>query len=79
MKEFKGAPAVHAGRHPQPQAVEHYEIARYGTLEALVGADGPQRGEHVCSTPTLNEEKKTDGALTQLAETMVNEQAEAAE
>jgi ferritin-like metal-binding protein YciE len=34
MKEFKGAPALDAGRLAAAQAVEHYEIARYGTLKA---------------------------------------------
>src|SRR4029453_7934782 len=32
MKEFKGAPALDAGLLAAAQAVEHYEIARYGTL-----------------------------------------------
>ena len=33
MKEFKGAPALDAGLVSSAQAVEHYEIARYGTLK----------------------------------------------
>ena len=33
MKEFKGAPALDAGLISAAQAVEHYEIARYGTLK----------------------------------------------
>jgi ferritin-like metal-binding protein YciE len=33
MKEFKGAPALDAGLPAAAQAVEHYEIARYGTLK----------------------------------------------
>jgi len=33
MKEFKGAPALDAGLLAAAQAVEHYEIARYGTLK----------------------------------------------
>ena len=33
MKEFKGAPALDAGLVSAAQAVEHYEIARYGTLK----------------------------------------------
>jgi ferritin-like metal-binding protein YciE len=37
MKEFKGAPALDAGLLAAAQAVEHYEIARYGTLKP-----GPQ-------------------------------------
>ena len=33
MKEFKGAPALDAGLLGAAQAVEHYEIARFGTLK----------------------------------------------
>src|ERR1700730_10117345 len=33
MKEFKGVPALDAGLLAAAQAVEHYEIARYGTLK----------------------------------------------
>jgi ferritin-like metal-binding protein YciE len=33
MKEFKGTPAFDAGLVSAAQAVEHYEIARYGTLK----------------------------------------------
>ena len=33
MKEFKGTPALDAGLLAAAQAVEHYEIARYGTLK----------------------------------------------
>jgi ferritin-like metal-binding protein YciE len=33
MKEFKGAPALDAGLLAAARAVEHYEIARYGTLK----------------------------------------------
>jgi Domain of unknown function (DUF892) len=33
MKEFRGAPALDAGLLAAAQAVEHYEIARYGTLK----------------------------------------------
>src|SRR3982750_828436 len=32
MKEFRGMPALDAGLAPAAQAVEHYEISRYGTL-----------------------------------------------
>lgn len=32
MKDFKGAPALDAGLLAAAQAVEHYEISRYGTL-----------------------------------------------
>ena len=32
MKEYKGSPALDAGLLSAAQAVEHYEISRYGTL-----------------------------------------------
>ena len=33
MEDFKGAEALDAGLASSAQAVEHYEIARYGTLK----------------------------------------------
>src|SRR5271166_2690417 len=33
VKEYKGSPALDAGLLAGAQAVEHYEIARYGTLK----------------------------------------------
>jgi ferritin-like metal-binding protein YciE len=56
------------------QAVEHYEISRYGTLIALAR----QLGYHQVVAPlqaTLEEEKATDRKLTELAETRINRQA----
>ena len=35
MDEYKGEPALDAGLLAAAQAVEHYEISRYGTLEEL--------------------------------------------
>jgi ferritin-like metal-binding protein YciE len=78
MKEFKGAPALDAGLISSAQAVEHYEIARYGTLKRWAEQMGRDDAMRLLDA-TLNEEKKTDGALTELADSMVNEQAEAAE
>jgi ferritin-like metal-binding protein YciE len=34
MEEYKGSPALDAGLLAAAQAVEHYEISRYGTLIA---------------------------------------------
>jgi ferritin-like metal-binding protein YciE len=53
------------------QAVEHYEITRYGTLIAWAR----QLGRNDCASvlkQTLEEEKKTDLKLTQIAEARVN-------
>jgi ferritin-like metal-binding protein YciE len=42
IKEYKGSPALDAGLLASAQAVEHYEMTRYGTLSAwaeLLGHD----------------------------------------
>jgi ferritin-like metal-binding protein YciE len=78
MKEFKGSPALDAGLVSAAQAVEHYEIARYGTLKRWAEELGLNEAIRFLDA-TLSEEKNTDEALTRLAETMINEHAEAAE
>jgi ferritin-like metal-binding protein YciE len=77
MKEFKGKPALDAGLLAAAQAVEHYEIARYGTLKTWAAELGLTRSAQLLDT-TLGEEKKTDDTLTQLAESGVNQHAQAA-
>jgi len=77
MKEFKGAPALDAGLLSAAQAVEHYEISRYGTLKTWAAELGLRKSVKLLDA-TLREEKATDASLTQLAETAVNQQAEAA-
>lgn len=54
------------------QKVEHYEIATYGTLLAL-SAFLPEKRVKKLLAETLAEEKKTDAALTQMAESFINE------
>jgi ferritin-like metal-binding protein YciE len=77
MKEFKGSPALDAGLLAAAQSVEHYEISRYGTLATWAQELG--LGEAVrLLNQTLAEEKKTDQALTELAEAVVNQEAQAA-
>lgn len=56
------------------QAVEHYEIARYGTLVSWAR----QLGRNDCAAilrQTLEDEKAMDRRLTELAETQINYQA----
>lgn len=56
------------------QAVEHYEITRYGTLIAFA----KQLGRDDCASvlqQNLDEEKATDQKLTTLAESRVNRKA----
>ena len=77
MKEFKGAPALDAGLLAAAQAVEHYEIARYGTLKTWATELGLKQSVKLLET-TLSEEKKTDETLTKLAESEVNQHAQAA-
>ena len=78
MKEYKGSPALDAGLLAAAQAVEHYEISRYGTLKCWAGELGYKDAVKLLDA-TLNEEKKTDAALSQLAEGEVNMHAEHAQ
>jgi ferritin-like metal-binding protein YciE len=78
MDEFKGMPALDAGLLAAAQAVEHYEITRYGTLIAWAEKLGLEDAIPLLKQ-NLNEEKTTDEKLTQLAESTINEYAEAAE
>jgi ferritin-like metal-binding protein YciE len=77
MKEFKGMPALDAGLLAAAQAVEHYEIARYGTLKTWAAELGLKASVKLLDA-TLGEEKKTDETLTKLAEAGVNQHAQAA-
>jgi ferritin-like metal-binding protein YciE len=78
MDEFKGMPALDAGLLAGAQAVEHYEITRYGTLIAWAQKLGLRQAVPLLQQ-TLKEEKATDEALTRLAEAAINDYAEAAE
>ena len=77
MDEYKGMPALDAGLLAAAQAVEHYEISRYGTLRTWASELGYNQAVKLLEL-TLSEEKETDAALTQLAESAVNIAAEAA-
>lgn len=75
MDEFKGSPALDAGLLAAAQAVEHYEISRYGTLRAWAQQLGYKDAVKLLDE-TLAEESKTDEALTKLAEKAVNAAAQ---
>ena len=77
MKEYKGSPALDAGLLAAAQAVEHYEISRYGTLKTWANELGLSDAVRLLEQ-TLDEEKKTDATLTEIAESAVNQEAEAA-
>ncbi|WP_027062429.1 ferritin-like domain-containing protein [Mesorhizobium loti] len=78
MEEYKDSPALDAGLLAAAQAVEHYEISRYGTMRTWASELGLTEAVQLLDL-TLAEEKKTDVALTKLAESAVNVAAEAAE
>jgi ferritin-like metal-binding protein YciE len=75
MQEYKGSPALDAGLLAAAQAVEHYEISRYGTLKAWATKLGLKQAVSLLDQ-TLQQEKKTDLDLSKIAETAVNAEAE---
>ncbi|MEH2543029.1 MULTISPECIES: YciE/YciF ferroxidase family protein [unclassified Bradyrhizobium] len=76
MEQYADTPALDAGLLAAAQSVEHYEISRYGTLKAWAQKlNNPQAVKLI--DQTLAEEKKTDEALTKIAETEVNYEAAA--
>jgi ferritin-like metal-binding protein YciE len=78
MVEYKGSPALDAGLLAAAQAVEHYEISRYGTLKAWAEELGLDDAAELLEE-TLEEEEATDEALTEIAKSTINQQAQAAE
>jgi ferritin-like metal-binding protein YciE len=77
MEQYKGSAALDAGLISAAQAVEHYEIARYGTLATWADELGNDEGAKLLKE-TLDEEEDTDKALSELAETVVNQEAQQA-
>ena len=71
MEEFAGGPALDAGLIAAAQAVEHYEIARYGALRSWAELAALDDAADLLDE-TLLEEKETDQLLTRLAEEQVN-------
>ena len=80
IKDYKGSPALDAGLISAAQAVEHYEITRYGTLATWADELGLTEAARLLKE-TLAEEEETDKSLSELAESAVNQEAhlEAAE
>ena len=74
MEDFKGAEALDAGLASSAQAVEHYEIARYGTLKTWAQELGHNDAAKLLDQ-TLQEEIKTDQLLSKLATSNVNMKA----
>ena len=74
MEEYADTPALDAGLLAAAQAVEHYEISRYGTLRTWAKQLGHKDAVKLIEE-TLAEEKKTDEALSKLATSAVNAEA----
>jgi ferritin-like metal-binding protein YciE len=70
----EGTEIMDAGLLAAAQAVEHYEISRYGTLKTWAAKLQIKEAVKLLDQ-TLAEEKKTDDALTKLADTAVNAEA----
>src|SRR4028119_2064685 len=77
QKAFTGGEALDAGLIAAAQAVEHYEITRYGTLLAWAKQLGLSEAEDLLQE-TLVEEENTDELLSELAEDAITPAAAAA-
>ena len=75
VKENKGTPGLDAVIISAAQKVEHYEIASYGTLVAWAERMGNDEAARLLGE-TLDEEKEADHKLTNIAETLANQEAE---
>jgi ferritin-like metal-binding protein YciE len=74
MKEAKDPDVLDAGMIADAQAVEHYEIARYGTMIAWAKQLGMNEAASLLQE-TLDQEYNADRLLTELAEGRLNRQA----
>jgi ferritin-like metal-binding protein YciE len=74
MEEYEDTPALDAGLLAAAQAVEHYEISRYGTLRTWAEKLKMREAVNLLDL-TLAEEKKTDETLTKIATSAVNAEA----
>ncbi|HVL71750.1 MAG TPA: DUF892 family protein [Beijerinckiaceae bacterium] len=74
LAEFKGGEAAEAALIAVAQAIEHYEIARYGTLKAWAEQLDLSEAADLLEE-SLEEETDTDELLTDLAEAAINREA----
>ncbi len=74
MQEVDDERALDAGIIMSAQSVEHYEIARYGTLISWA-RELDLNGVQGLLQETLEEEKAADEKLSSLAESFVNQEA----
>lgn len=73
-EEYKDNPALDAGLLAAAQAVEHYEITRYGTLKRWAQVLGLDEAVKLLDE-TLQEESQTDEDLTKIADARINDKA----
>jgi ferritin-like metal-binding protein YciE len=74
MTEAQSGEVMDAGLIAAAQAVEHYEIARYGTLRSWAEQLGMKEAAKLLGE-TLAEEKQTDELLNKIAKSSVNRKA----
>ncbi len=74
IDDYKSSPALDAGLLAAAQAVEHYEITRYGTLKRWAEVLGMAEAALLLDE-TLQEESQTDEDLSALADMKVNAKA----
>lgn len=77
IEDYKDSPALDAALIGVAQAVEHYEMSRYGTLKCWAEEMNLEGASELLDA-TLEEEITTDEALSELARTVVNAEAQAA-
>ena len=74
LQDFAGGEAFEAGLIAAAQQIEHYEIARYGTLRAWAQQLGLSEASEILED-SLDEETDTDEILSEIAEEAVNREA----
>ena len=74
LEDYQGTTALDAGLISSAQAVEHYEITRYGTLRRWAKMLGMEEAASLLEQ-TLTEESETDELLTQIADAGANKEA----
>jgi ferritin-like metal-binding protein YciE len=77
MDEYKGTAALDAGLIAAAQAVEHYEMTRYGTLKRWAQNLGLADAVQLLDA-TLREESQTDTDLSAVADQIANPKAQMA-
>jgi ferritin-like metal-binding protein YciE len=76
MEDIEDPKILDAGMIGSAQSVEHYEITRYGTLIAWAKQLGRNDAIRLLEA-NLEQEKKADRLLTEIAESAVNKKAAA--